>query len=171
MYGLCRCKVNVLFPFKERNQLYYFFLRSTCFDQFVPMSALPLENPESASVCLSVSLSVSLFVFLSVCMSVYMLVCLSVNLSACPSVYLSDFLYVYLPVCLSIHLSVRLPVYLSVCTVHVCLYLQYLCLSLASHDYVSAVSGTHNSISSILKWVHICNRVSSVSNKQNPRSK
>jgi len=60
-------------------------------------------------MCLSVCLSVCLFIHLSVCLSI----CLSVCLSVCPSICLS----VFLSLCLSVHTSV----YLSIClSVHLC---------------------------------------------------
>ena len=71
--------------------------------------------------CLSIDLSLYLYIYLSVCwsanLSTYSSICLSVNLSTYISIYLSIYLPTYLPTYLSFCLSVSiyLSIYLSVC--------------------------------------------------------
>ncbi len=83
----------------------------------------------STHVCLSVYPSICLSICIYVHLSIYLSICLSIYLSACLSVYLSIYLsiYVHLSVCIYVHLSIYLSIYLSIVCLSiylsVCLYL------------------------------------------------
>ena len=65
------------------------------------------------SIYLPIYLSIYLSFYLSIYLSVPLSICLSVYLSICLSGYLSIRLFVYLSICVSVYLSIRLSVYLS----------------------------------------------------------
>jgi len=65
----------------------------------------------SLSACLSVHLSVCVYVFLADWLSICLSVCLSVHLFVCVYVFLADWLSIRLSICL----SVCLPLSLCVC--------------------------------------------------------
>ena len=117
-----------------------------------------LSRPVSGSFCLSVFLSVRLFIYLSisVCLSLrlsvclpvylYLVVCLLFGLFVCPSVLLS--LYICLSVCLAVCLSQLIYFSSSIClSVFVCSYISIsfypsvsrsvcLCLSICLSSYI-----------------------------------
>ena len=104
------------------------------------------SRPElSLVVCLSVPLSVCMYIYRSICLpdSDYLSVCLpfSVHLSACRSIYPSVCISNVLTSCLSVYLSVSLSVLLPICrpicppvSLLICL---SLCLSACLYVYIS----------------------------------
>ena len=70
------------------------------------------------SVCLSLCLTLFVYMCLSACISVYVSVCASANLSVCTSASLS--LSAYLSLCLSTNLFLGLSLHLSACLFSLC---------------------------------------------------
>jgi len=91
------------------------------------------------SFCLSVFLSVHLYVCLSIQLSVCLPVSQSVCLSLCLSFHLSIFLYVHQPICLYIHQFICLYVHQSAC-LSLCLPLSVCFMVLCPSSHISTLA-------------------------------
>jgi len=142
---------------------YFFVIKPTRCTNFTNLFCHEtLHVSDSSSVhhqefihCLSIYLSIYLFIYLSRCLSIYLSVYISIYLPICLSIYLSTYLSIYLlsvylstylSICLSIYLSNYLSIYLSV-YLSVCLSIHLsICLSVYLSIYLSICLSIYLSI-------------------------